>query len=174
MSVRSRQCFRWKRSPAPCRRPPANCWKANVRLMPEAVDDLLHSVACKAAIKAHDRTSMPEMADLVRVIRQDRDVRFCPHWTAGVHYDDEVGDRTSIWKVGMMQNQTAPYTAQKIPLLVIAGPTASGQNRPFTGAGRAVRRRDCIGRFDADLQTDDHRHSQAHSGRDAGDPASSY
>ena len=27
----------------------------------------------------------------------------------------------------MMQNQTAPYTAQKIPLLVIAGPTASGK-----------------------------------------------
>ena len=49
------------------------------QMMPEAVDDLLHSVACKAAIKAHDRTSMPEMADLVRVIRQDRDVRFCPH-----------------------------------------------------------------------------------------------
>ena len=27
----------------------------------------------------------------------------------------------------MMQNQIAPYTAQKIPLLVIAGPTASGK-----------------------------------------------
>ena len=31
------------------------------------------------AIKAHDTTTLPEMAQLVEVIRQDRDVRFCPH-----------------------------------------------------------------------------------------------
>ena len=49
------------------------------QMLPETVDELLHSVACKAAIKAHDTTSLPEMAQLVEVIRQDRDVRFCPH-----------------------------------------------------------------------------------------------
>ena len=49
------------------------------QMLPETVDELLHSVACKAAIKAHDTTSLPEMEQLVEVIRQDRDVRFCPH-----------------------------------------------------------------------------------------------
>ena len=28
---------------------------------------------------AQNTTSLPEMAQLVEVIRQDRDVRFCPH-----------------------------------------------------------------------------------------------
>ena len=49
------------------------------KMLPETVEELLHSVACKAAIKAHDTTSLPEMEQLVEVIRQDRDVRFCPH-----------------------------------------------------------------------------------------------
>ena len=49
------------------------------QLLPETVDELLHSMACKAAIKAHDRTVLPEMEQLVRILRGDPTVRFCPH-----------------------------------------------------------------------------------------------
>lgn len=48
-------------------------------LLPEAVDDLLHNMACRAAIKAHDRTTPFEMSELIQMIRQDSNVRFCPH-----------------------------------------------------------------------------------------------
>ncbi len=49
------------------------------QLLPETVDELIHSVACKAAIKGGDRTVQPEMELIVRMLQNDPSVRFCPH-----------------------------------------------------------------------------------------------
>ncbi len=43
------------------------------------LDDMLHTMACKAAIKAHDKNSPEEMKSLVEQIFMDENVRHCPH-----------------------------------------------------------------------------------------------
>jgi len=48
-------------------------------LTPQAFDELLHSIACRSAIKAHDYSSPQELAALVRLLEEHEDVRFCPH-----------------------------------------------------------------------------------------------
>ncbi len=45
---------------------------------PELYDDLYHTMACKAAIKAHDDSSIQELQKLVDSI-VDCDIRYCPH-----------------------------------------------------------------------------------------------
>ena len=42
-------------------------------------DDILHSIACKAAIKAGWRTTPGEREALVRDVLRLPDVRYCPH-----------------------------------------------------------------------------------------------
>ena len=42
-------------------------------------DDVLHSVACKGAIKAHEYTSDKELEALAKRIWEDRSIRYCPH-----------------------------------------------------------------------------------------------
>ncbi len=46
---------------------------------PSQLDDLYHSIACKAAIKAHDKNSEPELLELVRRVYTDEAIRYCPH-----------------------------------------------------------------------------------------------
>ncbi len=47
---------------------------------PDAVrDELLHTVACKAAIKAGWHTSEEELLALVRVVMEREDLKYCPH-----------------------------------------------------------------------------------------------
>lgn len=48
-------------------------------LTPEKLDDLYHSVACRSAIKAHDKSTPMEMEQIIRTILQEDDVRYCPH-----------------------------------------------------------------------------------------------
>ena len=48
-------------------------------MMPEKLDWLYHSTACRAAIKAGNNISLPEQRELVRRVLSDDDVRFCPH-----------------------------------------------------------------------------------------------
>ena len=43
------------------------------------LDDMLHTMACKAAIKAHDKSSPEEMKSLVEQVFMDENVRHCPH-----------------------------------------------------------------------------------------------
>lgn len=43
------------------------------------LDDMLHTMACKAAIKAHDKNSPEEMKSLVEQVFMDENVRHCPH-----------------------------------------------------------------------------------------------
>ena len=45
----------------------------------ELFDDILHTVACKGAIKAHENTSPKELETLARQIWEDRSIRYCPH-----------------------------------------------------------------------------------------------
>ena len=46
---------------------------------PSQLDDLYHSVACKAAIKAHDKNVGPELLQLVERVYTDEAIRYCPH-----------------------------------------------------------------------------------------------
>ena len=45
----------------------------------ELLDDILHNMACKAAIKANDKCSPEEMKSLVEQILADENIRHCPH-----------------------------------------------------------------------------------------------
>ena len=42
-------------------------------------DELLHTVACKAAIKAGWATSQEELLALVRQVMSREDLKYCPH-----------------------------------------------------------------------------------------------
>ena len=42
-------------------------------------DDILHTVACKGAIKANEYTSAKELEILAKRIWEDRSIRYCPH-----------------------------------------------------------------------------------------------
>ena len=43
------------------------------------LDWLYHNIACRAAIKAGARTSPQELAALAVRVREDPDIRYCPH-----------------------------------------------------------------------------------------------
>lgn len=47
--------------------------------VPDRLDDLIHTVACKAAIKAGKATTLPELQDLCDHVLGDENVRSCPH-----------------------------------------------------------------------------------------------
>lgn len=42
-------------------------------------DDILHSVACKGAIKANETTSAKELEQLAKTVWEDTSIRYCPH-----------------------------------------------------------------------------------------------
>lgn len=48
-------------------------------LSPQVVDDLYASMACKAAIRAGDKTSLPELAALAEQVWGSETLRYCPH-----------------------------------------------------------------------------------------------
>lgn len=43
------------------------------------LDDMMHTVACKAAIKGNDKTSLPELQALAERVYSDDTIRHCPH-----------------------------------------------------------------------------------------------
>ena len=47
--------------------------------VPDRLDDLIHTVACKAAVKAGKPTSMTELQDLCDRVLGGENVRSCPH-----------------------------------------------------------------------------------------------
>ncbi len=58
----------------------AQCLLEGRRLAPEALrDELLHTIACKAAIKAGYRTEPAEREALVRQVLEREDLKYCPH-----------------------------------------------------------------------------------------------
>lgn len=52
---------------------------ANERLTPHVLEELYHTMACRSAIKAHDRTAAPTLRQLVELLRTDGDADHCPH-----------------------------------------------------------------------------------------------
>ncbi len=48
-------------------------------LTPEIIDDLLHNIACRSAIKAHDKNSTMELEQIITMLRNNEDVKYCPH-----------------------------------------------------------------------------------------------
>lgn len=48
-------------------------------LLPQVIDDLYHSIACRSAIKAHDKNSTLELRELMQILKEEPDIRFCPH-----------------------------------------------------------------------------------------------
>lgn len=48
-------------------------------ITPARLDWIFHSVACRAAIKAGDRTTLPEMQSLAERILNGNDILYCPH-----------------------------------------------------------------------------------------------
>jgi DNA mismatch repair protein MutL len=53
--------------------------RGGMNTLPEIIDDIYHSIACKAAIKARDKTSVPEMRTLAARVLSDENIRYCPH-----------------------------------------------------------------------------------------------
>lgn len=51
----------------------------NDNIAGEIYDDLLHSRACKSAIKANDMNSMSELRVIAEEVWNDEKIRFCPH-----------------------------------------------------------------------------------------------
>ena len=45
----------------------------------DRIDDIFHSVSCKAAIKAGYKTTDTELLSLAQKVLSDRDVMYCPH-----------------------------------------------------------------------------------------------
>ena len=56
-----------------------NLAKNKKDLTPEALDDLLHSVACKSAVRANDKNTLPELWEIVQLLQEDEDAKYCPH-----------------------------------------------------------------------------------------------
>ncbi|MBQ2759574.1 MAG: DNA mismatch repair endonuclease MutL [Clostridia bacterium] len=53
--------------------------KGNMNPVPEKLDWLYHSTACRAAVKAGDKTNIMEMTSFVKRILEDDEIRYCPH-----------------------------------------------------------------------------------------------
>ena len=45
----------------------------------ERLDEMYHSVACKAAVKSGSRTSALEMKKLAETVLSSDDIMYCPH-----------------------------------------------------------------------------------------------
>lgn len=71
--------------------------------VPDRLDDLIHTVACKAAIKAGKATSLTELQDLCDRVLGDDNVRSCPHGRPTMvrltKYElDKLFKRVNQWK----------------------------------------------------------------------------
>ena len=51
----------------------------NRSLMPERLDEILHSIACRAAVKANDQSLLPELQRLMERLLAHPELRNCPH-----------------------------------------------------------------------------------------------
>lgn len=46
---------------------------------PDAVDEMFHMMACKSAIKAHDKNDVKELKKLAETVYGSDEIRYCPH-----------------------------------------------------------------------------------------------
>lgn len=47
--------------------------------MPEILDDMLHTIACKASVRANDNNSIEELEVIVKRVFTDDKIKYCPH-----------------------------------------------------------------------------------------------
>ena len=47
--------------------------------LPDVVEDILHRIACRSAVKGGDLNSPEELRKVVEIICSDENVRYCPH-----------------------------------------------------------------------------------------------
>ena len=48
-------------------------------LTPEKLDNLYANISCRAAIKANDKNSQPELETIVNILLNDASIKYCPH-----------------------------------------------------------------------------------------------
>ncbi len=56
-----------------------NLFLGKVNPQTHLLDDMLHELACKSAIKANDKNSIEELQALVEQVCRDENIRHCPH-----------------------------------------------------------------------------------------------
>lgn len=56
-----------------------NIMQNKMDLKPEKFEDVLHSVACKRAIKANQENTVEELTNLAKEVYFDKNIRHCPH-----------------------------------------------------------------------------------------------
>ncbi len=56
-----------------------NFFLGKINPQTHVIDDMLHELACKSAIKANDRNSLPELQALAEEVVGDENIRHCPH-----------------------------------------------------------------------------------------------
>lgn len=47
--------------------------------MPDVLDDMLHSIACKASVRANDKNTPEELSVILDRVMNDERIRYCPH-----------------------------------------------------------------------------------------------
>ena len=47
--------------------------------LPVIIDDMYHTFACKAAIKANDISDLKELSFIVKTLLENEHIRYCPH-----------------------------------------------------------------------------------------------
>lgn len=56
-----------------------NLYLGKVNPQTHILDDMLHELACKSAIRANDKNSLPELQALAERVCRDENIRHCPH-----------------------------------------------------------------------------------------------
>ncbi len=57
----------------------ANLQYSKTEIAPQIIDDIYHTIACRSAIKGHDKSSSLELSFLIECLKNDHEVKFCPH-----------------------------------------------------------------------------------------------
>lgn len=69
-----------------------NLAKNKKDLTPQALDELLHSVACKSAVRANDKNTMPELWEIVKMLQTDEGCTLLSAWTSGRQSNLQAGN----------------------------------------------------------------------------------
>ena len=56
-----------------------NLFLGKINPQSHVLDDMLHELACKSAIKANDKNSLEELQALAERVCNDESIRHCPH-----------------------------------------------------------------------------------------------
>ena len=102
-----------------------------------ARDEIPHTVACKAAIKAGWDTHPKELEAVVDVVISGQ-VRYCPHGPPCIRHAHAQGGRQAV-----QAHSLRAAMAEKI--IVVAGPIRIGQDPPRHRACAGARRGDSLG-----------------------------